>query len=1275
MTAGRRWTTVRALALLVTCFAAALVFASAARAAAPANDEFAAATTLPASLPETLSGSNVEATKELGEPNHAGDPGGHSVWYSWTPAVSGPVGIANGSCFGGPDPLIGVYTGSAVNALTPVANNESTFVPFCGFTEMPIAEFEAVAGTTYRIAVDGRGGAEGSFQLAVSHAPANDDFAAATAIAAEPPQFASGTLRMASKQAEEPNHAGDPGGHSVWFSWTPSTSGPVDISTCTSFTALDTVLAVYTGSALGALTPVAANDDGSPGIFPECSAGNSEVSIDAVAGTTYRIAVDGAGGVVGRFNLQFKGRPANDDFANAQVLPNTPAGIQSNNRLATKQAGEPDHAGDPGGHSVWYSWTAPSSGPFLISTCDSFESGIDTVLGVYTGSSVEALTPVASNDDGLSGCRATDSSVRIDAVAGTVYRIAVDGKGGSEGRFGLQLEATPANDSFSSAKALPASLPISQSGSTRGASREPGEPSHAGLAEGGSVWYSWTPTSSGPVAISACPYGGETPDTVLAVYTGEAVDTLTPVASNDDSPVACSATGSEVEVDVLAGTTYRIAVGSRGGSGIFSLDLEGRPANDDFATPEVLSPEPLMSGGSTVFASKEPGEPDHAGSPGGHSLWFSWTPSSSGPVDISACGHSPDVDTLLAVYTGEAVDALTPVASNDDGAGPQPNSLCGTGAPFSDVVFDASAGTTYRIAVDTKGDTGRFGLAFERDPANDAFAGAQPLSQGLPAYGVADTKLASKQAGEPDHAGDPGGHSVWFSWTAPRSGNFSLSTCSNRGSIDTLLAVYTGSSIDSLTPVASSDDDPSDGCRPGDSAVQFSAVDGTTYRIAVDGKGGSWGESQLTLEAAPLNDDFVDAKTLGNSVPNWIRTSNRFASKESGEPDHAGDPGGASVWFKWTAPRSGQVSVDTCGSGFDTLLGVYAGGPSLNALTPVASNDDAGGKCGSGSKVSFAATANAVYRFAVDGKGGAQGRIELRLDAAPANDDFDQAEAVPGNARLYWPGSTRLATKQAGEPDHAGDPGGHSVWYSWTPSRSGPAEIEACATAFEPLLAVYTGDAVDALAPVASTSSAPGECDEGRSVEFAAVAGTTYRVAVDGAAGEDGRVELQFIPPGARPRLLTVSKAGDGVGSISSPQAELACGVVCRQWLEAGETVTLVATPEPGSTFAGWSGGGCSGTAPCQVAVTADTGVTASFVIAPAGSEPGGSSGGGSSNDGGGSSAGSGGGSVPGTNLPSPRQLKPKPKPKIRCHAGFKRKVVHGKQRCVKKAKKKSHRR
>src|SRR6476646_216203 len=103
-------TGLRAALMLAVVFATLAVLAPAA-CAAPSNDSFSAAEALPSALPASGSGSTLEATKEAGEPDHAGDPGGHSVWYTWTPSVGGRVGISPASgCFSGIDPLVAVYT-------------------------------------------------------------------------------------------------------------------------------------------------------------------------------------------------------------------------------------------------------------------------------------------------------------------------------------------------------------------------------------------------------------------------------------------------------------------------------------------------------------------------------------------------------------------------------------------------------------------------------------------------------------------------------------------------------------------------------------------------------------------------------------------------------------------------------------------------------------------------------------------------------------------------------------------------------------------------------------------------------------------------------------------------------------------------------------------------------------------------------------------------------------------------------------------------------------
>ena len=81
---------------------------------------------------------------------------------------------------------------------------------------------------------------------------------------------------------------------------------------------------------------------------------------------------------------------------------------------------------------------------------------------------------------------------------------------------------------------------------------------------------------------------------------------------------------------------------------------------------------------------------------------------------------------------------------------------------------------------------------------------------------------------------------------------------------------------------------------------------------------------------------------------------------------------------------------------------------------------------------------------------------------------------------------------------------------------------------------------------------------------------------------------------------LTVSKSGTGSGNISSSPTGISCGNNCTQNYGHNSQVTLTASAETGSVFAGWSGA-CSGTGTCQVAMTQARSVTATFDPVPIG--------------------------------------------------------------------------
>ena len=76
---------------------------------------------------------------------------------------------------------------------------------------------------------------------------------------------------------------------------------------------------------------------------------------------------------------------------------------------------------------------------------------------------------------------------------------------------------------------------------------------------------------------------------------------------------------------------------------------------------------------------------------------------------------------------------------------------------------------------------------------------------------------------------------------------------------------------------------------------------------------------------------------------------------------------------------------------------------------------------------------------------------------------------------------------------------------------------------------------------------------------------------------------------------LGVVKLGAGTGTVISTLSGIICGATCFGSYASGTAVTLTATPATGSTFTGWSGGGCSGTGPCTVTLTTGTTLTATF--------------------------------------------------------------------------------
>ena len=260
---------------------------------------------------------------------------------------------------------------------------------------------------------------------------------------------------------------------SVWYSWTASTNETTEFDPTGSFFGTNlTMMQVFTTTnAAGAPNNLRWVAYAYYGYLDGTFLAYSNYNFQAVAGQTYYISVAGYGyqSATGSIQLNWSSSlpippPPNDNFASATVLTGDWGSTNVNNSVATHEPGEPSHAGFPANASVWYQWTAPSDGEV---TLDTIGSSADTVLAVYTGTSLAALNQVAANDDlfPVGGTGTTNiyqinytsdsslaalegpgvvlgeftdqqpyygpSGLRFNAKGGTTYLIAVDTKNGT----------------------------------------------------------------------------------------------------------------------------------------------------------------------------------------------------------------------------------------------------------------------------------------------------------------------------------------------------------------------------------------------------------------------------------------------------------------------------------------------------------------------------------------------------------------------------------------------------------------------------------------------------------------------------------------------------------------------------------------------------------------------------------------------------------------------------------------------------------------------------
>jgi hypothetical protein len=248
---------------------------------------------------------------------------------------------------------------------------------------------------------------------------------------------------------------------------------------------------------------------------------------------------------------------------------------------------------------------------------------------------------------------------------------------------------------------------------------------------------------------------------------------------------------------------------------------------------------------------------------------------------------------------------------------------------------------------------------------------------------------------------------IWYRYTATRTGEVTISLCGSE--YDTKLAVYTGTSCypSSGRLIACNDD--SCGWQ---SEVTVSVIAGNSYLIEIGGYGSHTGQGVLNFiweEQQYLNDNCQNAQQIGN-VTNLPFDTTEATFDGPGLCTH-----GPNIWYVYTAPCSGQATVSTCGSSFDTVLAVYSGSAcNPNSSRLIGCNDDA---CGHQSELTFNVESGSQYLIEVGGydnltgqgilniscEGGAENLFDLG-DAPDSTNDFSTPMyTYPTSVRANFP--------------------------------------------------------------------------------------------------------------------------------------------------------------------------------------------------------------------------------------------------------------------------------
>lgn len=465
-------------------------------------------------------------------------------------------------------------------------------------------------------------------------------------------------------------------------------------------------------------------------------------------------------------------------------------------------------------------------------------------------------------------------------------------------------------------------------------------------------------------------------------------------------PGATNATWTVTNAQPASAGNYTVVVHDLSGAAFsqpatLSLNIPSLAFADHFANRQVITlTQNTLSGvgrGSNLTATREPGEPLHAGEYGVNSVWITFISPVAGIARFSLEGSS--FDTLLAAYTGNNLATLTPVAWDDDSAG----------FLASEILFNVEAGTPYHLAVDGWwGAAGDIVLNWNIEATSDL----------LPRWNNRTTSIVTAEGASVDLNLDILLASAveWYFNGVPFSNAFQLDL---NGVNESQIGTYYARLVQDGRRVSS---------QPID--VQYNRIDGRAdSRFAARDKFQDSFDPSLFHQAGLRQAGRKPLVRASGPTRGHVGTQvfNTFgASAEEGEPIHCGVVGGASRWFSYQAPERGTLTIHTGGSDFDTILAVYfvpgnVPPNSFDELVSVACDNN--GYTNNLSFVRFVADSNMVYYIAVDGVGGATGIAKINYELASLPEIIQQPQS--------------LTAPQGSSPSLAVTATGTNLLYQW----------------------------------------------------------------------------------------------------------------------------------------------------------------------------------------------------------------------------------------------------